>query len=228
MNRPRSIFQNSNMAVDAFRTSFYIRCCVLCSQVSFEYWETKETWKISILTRKHRSHVRIFDISNMAYCSYLLTPFVRFVSLAIYYYRWSQDPFTQGSFSAPVVGFTFEDFNKLGENLERLYFGGEATGSEWYGYMQGAFLTGEEKAKLIACQILPDDSECKAPEKKKPTIEATFVAKSALEFWCFLFCVHFCGSKLYLIIFDQIWLSVWRHHLANLHILKTWISLEQK
>ena len=28
--------------------------------------------------------------------------------------------------------------------------------------------------------------------------------------------------------FIKIWLSVWRHHLANLHILKTWISLEQK
>ena len=30
------------------------------------------------------------------------------------------------------------------------------------------------------------------------------------------------------IILDEIWLSVWRHHLAYLHILKTWISLEQK
>ena len=31
----------------------------------------------------------------------------------------------------------------------------------------------------------------------------------------------------FFIIFDQIWLSAWRHHLANLHILKTWISLEK-
>ena len=28
--------------------------------------------------------------------------------------------------------------------------------------------------------------------------------------------------------FNKIWLSVWRHHLANLHILKTRISLERK
>ena len=27
---------------------------------------------------------------------------------------------------------------------------------------------------------------------------------------------------------NKIWLSVWRHHMANLHILKTWISLEWK
>jgi len=26
----------------------------------------------------------------------------------------------------------------------------------------------------------------------------------------------------------KIWLSAWRHHWANLHILKTWISLERK
>ena len=30
------------------------------------------------------------------------------------------------------------------------------------------------------------------------------------------------------IIFDQTWLSIWCHHLANFHILKTWISLGQK
>ena len=109
-------------------------------------------------------------------CLHLLT---RFVSSAIYYYRWSQDPFTQGSYSDPVVGFSSEDFNKLGQNLGRLYFGGEATSAEWYGYMQGAYLTGEEKGKLIACQILPSDSECKAPEKKKPKSEAMFAARSA-------------------------------------------------
>ena len=27
---------------------------------------------------------------------------------------------------------------------------------------------------------------------------------------------------------NKIWLSVWLHHLANLHILKTWISPERK
>ena len=124
----------------------------------------------------------------MAYCSYLCT-FCAFRLLAIYYYRWSQDQFTQGSFSEPVVGFTSEDFNKLGQNLGRLYFGGEATSSEWYGYMQGAYLTGEEKGKLIVCQILPSDSECKAAEKEKPKNEATFAARSATGVLVFsIFC----------------------------------------
>ena len=58
------------------------------------------------------------------------------------------------------MGFTSEDFNKLGQNLGRLFFAGEATSEEWYGYMQGAYLTGEEKGKIIACQIHPNESEC--------------------------------------------------------------------
>ena len=36
------------------------------------------------------------------------------------------------------------------------------------------------------------------------------------------------AEKSFFIILIKIWLSVWRHHLANLHILKTWISPEQK
>ena len=130
-------------------------------------------------------------------CSYLLTRFVPFVSLAIYYYRWSQDPFTQGSYSEHVVGFTSEDLTKLGQNLGRLYFCGEATSEEWYGYMQGAYLTGEQKGKLIACQILPSDSECEAAEKKKPKNEATLAARSANGVLVIFICVYFCGCKLY-------------------------------
>ena len=102
----------------------------------------------------------------------------RFVSLAIYYYPWLEDPFTQGAYSEPVVGFTSEDFNKLGQNLGRLYFSGEATSEDWYGFIQGAYFTGEEKGKLIACQILPSDSECKAPEKDQLKSKATFAARS--------------------------------------------------
>jgi len=38
---------------------------------------------------------------------------------------------------------------------------------------------------------------------------------------------HF-WHKLAEIYFFIVWLSVWRHHLANLHILKTWIYQEWK
>ncbi len=76
------------------------------------------------------------------------------------------------------MGFTSDDFNKLGQNLGRLYFAGEALHEEWYSYMQGAYLSGEGKGKMIACQLNPDETECETPEKKKPKNEASFLARS--------------------------------------------------
>ena len=43
------------------------------------------------------------------------------------------------------------------------------------------------------------------------------------HFWNKLVEISFFSSHLI-----KIWSSVWGHHMANLHILKTWISLEQK
>ena len=36
---------------------------------------------------------------------------------------------------------------------KRLYFAGEATSEDWYGYMQGAYWTGDEKGNMIAENI---------------------------------------------------------------------------
>ena len=36
---------------------------------------------------------------------------------------------------------------------KRLHFAGEATSEDWYGYMQGAYLTGDEKGNMIAENI---------------------------------------------------------------------------
>ena len=82
-------------------------------------------------------------------------------TLAIYYHRWSQDPLILGAFSDPVLGFSSEDNEKLGENLGRLYFSGEATSEEWYGYQQGAYLTGKEKGEMIADEVLGRTSKKK-------------------------------------------------------------------
>lgn len=72
---------------------------------------------------------------------------------AIFYHRWSKDEFAQGSYSEPVVGTTSQDFKNLGRKLGRLYFAGEATSEEWYGYLQGAYLSGKEKAQIIAGNV---------------------------------------------------------------------------
>lgn len=50
---------------------------------------------------------------------------------------------------------TSEDWENIGKNLGQLYFAGEATSEEWNGFMQGAYLTGEEKGNMIAEKTFP-------------------------------------------------------------------------
>lgn len=78
----------------------------------------------------------------------------------MYYHRWSQNIFTRGSYSDVVVNHTAVDFKLLGKNLGRLYFAGEAMSPEWYGYMQGAYLTGRDKGMSIAEAILREETLC--------------------------------------------------------------------
>ena len=84
----------------------------------------------------------------------LIDYFVYLYIIAISYHRWSKDSFTRGAYSEPVVGTTSQDFKNLGERLGRLYFAGEATSEDWYGYMQGAYLTGKNQGQAIADELL--------------------------------------------------------------------------
>ena len=49
---------------------------------------------------------------------------------------------------------TTDNFSNLAKNLGRLYFAGEATSEDWYGYMQGAYFTGKEQGQRIADDLL--------------------------------------------------------------------------
>ena len=77
---------------------------------------------------------------------------------------------TQGAYSEPVVGMTSEDWENIGKNLGRLYFAGEATSEDWYGYMQGAYWTGDKKGNMIAENISSSESSRKPGN---PNSEAT-------------------------------------------------------
>ena len=61
---------------------------------------------------------------------------------------------------------------------KRLYFAGEATSEDWYGYMQGAYLTGDEKGNMIAENISLSESSIKPG---KPKNDATSVKVSSVE-----------------------------------------------
>ena len=80
--------------------------------------------------------------------------FLFLLFIAIFYRRWSKDPFTHGAYSEPVVGMTSQDFSNLAENLGRLYFAGEATSEDWHGSMQGAYFTGKKQGQRIEDDFL--------------------------------------------------------------------------
>ena len=89
------------------------------------------------------------------------------------------------------MGMTSEDWKNIGKNLGRLYFAGEATHDEWFGYMQGAYLSGDEKGKRIAEQISPVEPTSKP---RKPKNEATSVKVSSLgilllSYFCSCLCI---------------------------------------
>jgi len=62
---------------------------------------------------------------------------------AFMYPRWSLEPWTFGSYSNWPPGTTLEQHQNLRANVGRLYFAGEATNAEYYGFLQGAYFEGQ-------------------------------------------------------------------------------------
>jgi polyamine oxidase len=64
--------------------------------------------------------------------------------------RWSQDPFSHGSYSYIAVGATAEDYVSLSEAVSnRLFFAGEATSQKYSATTHGAYLSGIREAEKI-------------------------------------------------------------------------------
>ncbi|XP_022094556.1 polyamine oxidase-like [Acanthaster planci] len=76
---------------------------------------------------------------------------------------WSQNPLTKGSYSNLPVEVPSECRQKLESRVGRLFFGGEATSRQFYGYIAGGLQSGEREArKLLQC--LDDFEGCPAIE----------------------------------------------------------------
>jgi polyamine oxidase len=69
------------------------------------------------------------------------------------YPRWSLEPWAYGSYSNWPVGTTLERHQNLRANVERLYFAGEHTSAEYYGFLHGAWFEGREAGERIAGAI---------------------------------------------------------------------------
>ena len=79
---------------------------------------------------------------------------------AFMYPRWSLEPWSYGSYSNWPPGTSLEMHQNLRANVGRLYFAGEATSTEYYGFLQGAYFEGQMVGNLIAECIRGNKSAC--------------------------------------------------------------------
>jgi polyamine oxidase len=75
---------------------------------------------------------------------------------AFLYPRWTQVPWSYGSYSNWPTGTTLEMHQNLRANVGRLYFAGEATSAEYFGFLHGAWFEGQEAGLKIAGMVTND------------------------------------------------------------------------
>ena len=66
------------------------------------------------------------------------------------YPRWGKFPWAYGSYSNWPPGLTLEGHQNLRANVGRVYFAGEATSAEYYGYLHGAWIEGKRAGEDLA------------------------------------------------------------------------------
>ncbi|KAL9100734.1 MAG: hypothetical protein Q9163_003919 [Psora crenata] len=66
------------------------------------------------------------------------------------YPRWTLEPWAYGSYSNWPPGTSLEAHQNLRANVGRLYFAGEATSAQYYGFLHGAYFEGQSVANHIA------------------------------------------------------------------------------
>lgn len=72
---------------------------------------------------------------------------------AFHYPRWSQNPWSYGSYSNWPAGTTLEMHQNLRANVDRLYFAGEHTSVQYFGFLHGAYFEGKEAGLRLAGAI---------------------------------------------------------------------------
>jgi polyamine oxidase len=86
--------------------------------------------------------------------------------IAFKYPRWTKTPWAYGSYSNWPIGTTLEMHQNLRANTSRLWFAGEATSAEYFGFLHGAWFEGMEAGSQVAallkgkCAHVYSGSEC--------------------------------------------------------------------
>ena len=93
--------------------------------------------------------------------------------------KWSKNPYTLGSYTDPVVGTDSSVFANMAGRLKNLFFAGEATHEDWYGYIQGSYFSGLDRAKEIASCIQGKKCESYQPSTGLPVIKQDCKSKAS-------------------------------------------------
>ena len=64
--------------------------------------------------------------------------------------KWTQNPYVLGCWTDPVIGTDSSVFANMAGRVKNLFFAGEATHADWYGFIQGGYYSGLERANDIA------------------------------------------------------------------------------
>ena len=84
--------------------------------------------------------------------------------------KWSQNPYIRGTWSDPVIGTDSTAFANMAGRIKNMFFAGEATHADWYGYMQGGYFSGLDRAKEIASCIEGKKCDSYQPSTSLPVI----------------------------------------------------------
>ena len=106
---------------------------------------------------------------------------ILFVFLEIALSKWSQNPYVRGSWSDPVIGTDYTVHANMAGRIKNLFFGGEATHGDWYGFMQGAYYSGLERANQIASCIQGKKCETYQPSTGLAVIDETRATKASSD-----------------------------------------------
>ncbi len=88
--------------------------------------------------------------------------------IAFMYPRWSTEPWAYGSYSNWPPGTSLESHENLRANVGRLFFAGEATSAQYYGFLHGAYFEGLEAGTEVAkCLLEGGTGECGTYESYK-------------------------------------------------------------
>lgn len=69
------------------------------------------------------------------------------------YPRWTLEPWTHGSYSNWPVGMTLEKHQNLRANVGALWFAGEHTSAEYFGFLHGSWFEGREAGERVAAKV---------------------------------------------------------------------------